>query len=165
MDRRIIVMRHAKSAWPEGTPDHERPLNNRGKRDAPRIAQRLAQLGWTPDSVLSSDSARTRETFERMAEEFSGSVQAEFLPSFYEGGIRDIRGELCELDPEIATVLLLGHNPGWEAAVEWFCGTYETMKTANAALLEGSGATWREAVDQEGVWKLRSFVRPGETED
>ena len=71
MRRRIIVMRHAKSSWKSGArDDHARPLNKRGRRDAPRIAARLAELGWVPERVISSDSERTRQTWARMEEAF-----------------------------------------------------------------------------------------------
>jgi len=67
MQRRLMLMRHAKSAWQSQAPsDHERPLNERGRRNAPRVGKRLAELGWVPDHVIGSDSRRTRETWERM---------------------------------------------------------------------------------------------------
>ena len=60
MQRRLMVMRHAKSSWKSQVPtDHERPLNERGRRDAARVGKRLAELGWVPDFVVSSDSRRT----------------------------------------------------------------------------------------------------------
>ncbi len=64
MTRRLIVMRHAKSSWKHaGLTDHQRPLNKRGRKDAPRVARALIERGWTPRRVLSSDAARTRETW------------------------------------------------------------------------------------------------------
>ncbi len=67
MTMRLIIMRHAKSDWNSGAAsDHARPLNKRGRRDAPRVANRLGELGWQPDYVISSDSRRTRETLELM---------------------------------------------------------------------------------------------------
>ena len=69
MKRRLIVMRHAKSSWKDpGQTDHERPLNGRGRRSAPLVAARLAELGWAPTRVHSSDAARTVETWRGMEE-------------------------------------------------------------------------------------------------
>ena len=69
MHRRLIIMRHAKSSWTSGAlSDHERPLNARGIRDAPRVGAALVKRGWLPQLVLSSDSERTRETFAGMSE-------------------------------------------------------------------------------------------------
>ena len=71
MQRRLMLMRHAKSAWTSHVPtDHERPLNERGRRDAARVGKRLAKLGWVPDLVVGSDSRRTEETWERMQKRF-----------------------------------------------------------------------------------------------
>ena len=81
---RVIVMRHAKSSWKTDAPtDHARPLNKRGKRDAPRIARELELRGWVPQLVLSSDSKRTRQTFKRMRKEFEEEVPVEWEPTFY----------------------------------------------------------------------------------
>ncbi|MFE6686352.1 SixA phosphatase family protein [Streptomyces sp. NPDC057743] len=70
---RLIVLRHAKSAWPEGVPDHERPLAGRGRRDAPAAGRWLRQRHCAPDVVLCSTSRRTRETWERIAAELGPS--------------------------------------------------------------------------------------------
>ncbi len=83
MQRRIIVMRHAKSSWKSDAPDdHSRPLNRRGRRDAPRVAQELARRGWVPERVFSSDARRTRQTWEIMAPYFENAPQVRWLKSF-----------------------------------------------------------------------------------
>ena len=67
MERRLIVMRHAKSSWKsDAETDHLRPLNKRGRDSAPLVAARLVELGWIPEAVYSSDSLRTRETWDGM---------------------------------------------------------------------------------------------------
>ena len=58
-----LLLRHAKSDWPNGVSDHERPLAPRGQRDAPRIGQEIARRGLSPDHAIISTSRRTRETF------------------------------------------------------------------------------------------------------
>ena len=95
MQRRLIIMRHAKSSWnsPAAT-DHARPLNKRGQHDAPRVGTALVEQDWTPDLVLSSDSQRTRETFAGMTESFPGGIEVRFLSSFYHGGLNAIREEV-----------------------------------------------------------------------
>ena len=60
--RTLILMRHAKSSWTADLADHERPLNKRGAKDAPRIAAYLEKRGWLPELVLCSDAVRTRAT-------------------------------------------------------------------------------------------------------
>ncbi len=68
--RRLFLVRHAKSSWGEPSlPDRERPLNDRGKRDAPRMGRRLAALGVNPDVILASPARRALKTARILAEE------------------------------------------------------------------------------------------------
>jgi len=163
MLRHMILMRHAKSSWKTDAPDdRSRPLNKRGRRDAPLVAAQLRELGWTPEVLLVSDSARTRETAERMLEVFRPAPRIEYVSSFYQGGIHEIREAVAGVSDEVASVLVLGHNPGWQAAVVWLTGRSVPMTTANAALLEASGTTWRDVLRSERSWHLVDVLRPKE---
>jgi len=162
MTRRLIVMRHAKSSWNSPAhSDHERPLNGRGRRDAPKIGAALVERGWTPELVLSSDAQRTRETFAGMSEVFPSTVEARYLPSFYHAGLGAAQGELPAVPDQVACLLVLGHNPGWEDLVDWLAGEDIVMKTANAALLSLDLESWSAAL-QPGKWKLEDVIRPRE---
>jgi phosphohistidine phosphatase len=157
--KRLILMRHAKSSWgSHAVDDHSRPLNSRGRADAPRMGARLAELGWAPDIVLSSDSHRTRETYERMSGAFDAAPIARFSRGLYNAGIRQLQPLLAELGEEATTVLVLGHNPGWSAAASWFSGTQIDMTTANAVLLTSIEARWSSAVLAE--WTLHDWIQP-----
>jgi len=157
--KRFIVMRHAKSSWNTNAPsDHARPLNKRGRRDAPRVAERIEELGWIPAQVISSDSARTTETLERMGLD----VPVTFTRDLYHAGIEEVRTAVSPLPDDIASVMVVGHNPGWEEVVEWLSGEETIMKTACAALLEIEAATWREAINNDGGWQLVEVIRPRE---
>ena len=158
MTRRRIVMRHAKSSWGSATcPDHERPLNDRGRNDAPRVGAALVERGWVPDLVLSSDAQRTRETFAGLSEAFPGEVEARFLSSFYLAGPGAAAGEVSEVAGDVACLLLLGHNPGWESLVEELSGEDIIMKTATAALLAMDLEDWGGAI-QPGKWTLKDVI-------
>lgn len=108
MTRTLILTRHAKSSWGDITlDDHDRLLNKRGRKSAPAIAGWLRENGWLPDEVLSSTSARTRETWDRMG------LQADkvcFHRTLYHADAEDMMLELSEATE--TTVLMLGHNPG-----------------------------------------------------
>ncbi|WP_170419417.1 SixA phosphatase family protein [Ruegeria atlantica] len=108
MTRTLILTRHAKSSWDSPTlSDHDRPLNRRGRKSAPAIAAWLRESGWLPDEVLSSSSARTRETWDLMglpAEKLS------FLRTLYHADPEDMLAELTGATEQ--SVLMLGHNPG-----------------------------------------------------
>ena len=163
MERRLILMRHAKSSWETDAPtDYARPLSKRGRRDAPRIADRLVELDWRPQLVLSSDSQRTQQTFQRMQDALGQDVQVQFLPSLYAAGPKELAGALAAVSDDLTCVLALGHNPGWEEAAQWLCGQDVRLSTANAALLVGAGSSWREALDGAGSWGLHDVLRPKE---
>jgi phosphohistidine phosphatase len=163
MLRRIVVVRHAKSDWAAGAEtDHQRPLNDRGRREAPETARLVRQKGWAPAVVLSSDATRTRETWACMATELPAPARVEYFASLYHAG-REAAVEALGLADDLATsgvVMLVGHNPGWEEMVSDVSGQSITMKTAYAALLEADAETFAAALS--GHMKLVELVRPRE---
>lgn len=161
MSKRLIIMRHAKSSWTSSAAtDHQRPLNKRGRRAAPLIAARLRDLGWIPDLVIASDSERTRETWQHMLAEFPRSIEERFSSTFYHGGLAAITSACTMLTEDTSTLLVLGHNPGWEDAVADLGGRWVPMTTANAALLESDAEDWAEVIGAN--WILVEVLRPKE---
>jgi len=157
--RRLLVVRHAKSSWDSGAAtDHARPLNKRGKRDAPLVAARLAQLGLVPEAVVSSDSERTRQTWARMESEFP-DADVEFTRALYHAGYDEVRDVVSALPDEVITAMVLGHNPGWEEVVESLTGQHVRMTTANVAVLECDGESWSQALDNT-PWHVVDVIRP-----
>jgi phosphohistidine phosphatase len=164
---RLIMMRHAKSDWTtDAASDHDRPLNERGKRDAPRIATKLAELDWIPDHVVCSDARRTRETWARMVNawplERVENTVVDYEQKLYLAGLEDLVSVVGSLTDNPHCLLALGHNPGWEEITSWFCGNPQHMTTANAALLEIEAPTWRAAITTQGAWQLVHLLRPKE---
>ncbi|WP_425045056.1 SixA phosphatase family protein [Primorskyibacter sp. S87] len=104
----LILTRHAKSSWDTpGLPDHDRPLNKRGRNSATAIGIWLRENGWTPDELLSSSSARTRETWDRMG--FS-ATDTTFTRALYHASSTAMLDVLYGASGK--TVMMLGHNPG-----------------------------------------------------
>ena len=158
--RRLILMRHAKSSWTSGAADdHSRPLNHRGKRDAPRVALELSRLGWEPEAVLSSDARRTRDTWARMSPRFD-DVPVTFTRRLYLAPVRQILDELSVVPGHVDTLLLLGHNPSWEAVACELTDRDIRMKTATAALLHGEFRDWRDAAAASGLWSVERVLQP-----
>ena len=156
-------MRHAKSDWKTNAlSDHDRPLNQRGKRDAPLIAERMLELHWEPQLVISSDSLRTQETWQRMDKIFPNRPNIVFSPQLYHGTVEDIQAVVSTVSNEAQTVMVLGHNPGWENALTFLSGESHTMTTANAALLTHAGKEWRAAIQTPASWRLFKILRPKE---
>src|ERR1700733_13027553 len=81
--RQLILLRHAKSAWPNDVPDHERPLAPRGRRDAPAAGRWLRKSGYAPDRVLCSTARRARETWKLAEEAFGAQPQTVFEERVY----------------------------------------------------------------------------------
>ena len=158
MMRRLLLMRHAKSSWDDQSlSDHQRPLNKRGRRDAPVMAAWLIELGWVPERVISSDSQRTKDTWALMQELLPQAV-VRFCREFYLGDLGDMAEQLKEIPPDVTTVMLLGHNPGWEDALCQLAGVEDNMTTANVALLESEVASWDQAAVVK--WTLVKLLRP-----
>ena len=109
--RRLVLLRHAKSAWPD-VPDNERPLNGRGRRDAPAVGRWLQSSGYVPDVVLCSTASRTRETWELLAPELDADPPVLFEQRIYEASALSLLHLLREAGNGHRTVLLIGHNPG-----------------------------------------------------
>ncbi len=163
MQRCLIVMRHAKSSWnSDAQTDHARPLNARGRRDAPRVAERLVEQKQVPQFVLSSDSQRTRETCQLLTARWEEGVEVEFLPSLYHAGAAALRHELPRVSDEVEILLVVGHNPGWEEVVHRLSNEVVTMKTGTAALLQGKCDSWTDAFG--APWSIREVIYPRELE-
>lgn len=162
MQRRLILMRHAKSSWKSDAPnDHERPLNKRGRRDAKRVARELLARDWVPELVVSSTSERTRETWARMSRVLElEELDVAWEEALYHGDGSDLLERAASWPARVGTVLALGHNPGWEHTLSALIGEPTVMTTGNAALLHGHGESWPLAL--AGSWRLEVLLRPRE---
>lgn len=109
--RRLILLRHAKSDWPD-VPDRDRPLAKRGRRDAPRIGRWLHEHGYQPDVVVCSSARRTRQTWDLVAPELGGSPAVRFEPRAYAASAMTLLYLAQELPSRYRTALLIAHNPG-----------------------------------------------------
>ena len=109
--RRLVLLRHAKSAWPD-VADAERPLADRGRRDAPVVGRWLRRNGYVPDAVLCSPARRTRETWALVAAELGAELPVSYEPRIYEATALGLLHLLREAGGKHRIVLLIGHNPG-----------------------------------------------------
>ncbi|WP_030417208.1 SixA phosphatase family protein [Streptomyces sp. NRRL S-1448] len=132
---RLVVLRHAKSAWPPDVPDHERPLAKRGRRDAPAAGRWLFAEGCVPDLVLCSTSRRTRETWDLVAPELGGRPEVVFEPRVYGASAAELLDVLREIPEQRRTVLLIGHQPGVQDVV---LSLAETEESGGAGEREGA---------------------------
>jgi phosphohistidine phosphatase len=142
----LLVLRHAKSSWNDaGLDDHERPLNARGRRDAPRMGDMLREQGLTPDRIISSDAERARLTAEAVADAAGYSGEILFDRKLYLASPPDIVGVLHNVAETNANiVMIVGHNPGLEELVGKLTGEHEDFPTAALAQIALPIDRWRD---------------------
>jgi len=113
--RTLLLLRHAKSDYPPGVPDHERPLAPRGIREAALAGDWLRAHAPAVDAVLCSTATRTRETLERTRID----APVEFVDRLYESTPGRVIGEINRVperfDTDVSTLLVIGHEPTMSA--------------------------------------------------
>ncbi|MGK4584376.1 SixA phosphatase family protein [Kitasatospora sp. HPMI-4] len=169
--RRLVVLRHAKSARPEDVPDRDRPLAPRGRRDADRAGDWLRALDLLPDLVLCSPTRRTRETWELVAARWAVAPAVEYDERLYGAPPEEITDVLREVPVDARTVLLVGHQPAvqelaleltGEAVGDHLDRLREKFPTCAAAVLE-LHIPWGKLT--AGSALLRDFVVPRHPDD
>jgi phosphohistidine phosphatase len=107
-----VILRHAKAANPEGVADEERPLSDRGHADAAVAGAWLLHSGLVPDLVLCSPSRRTRQTWHGVAVALPSAPVVHYEKALYGASVRTLLATVRAAGEDVATVLLIGHNPG-----------------------------------------------------
>ncbi|MEU1533614.1 SixA phosphatase family protein [Streptomyces fagopyri] len=149
--RRLVVLRHAKSAWPTGVDDHDRPLAPRGRRDAPAAGRALADADCLPDLALCSTAVRARQTWELAAQQWGTPPLARFDRRLYGAGVPELLAAVHEVPDQMMTLLLIGHNPGLQELVLELAGdslddalddVRTKFPTSATAVLAWHGGSW-----------------------
>ena len=130
----LVIMRHAKSAWPDGFADLERPLDDRGRREAP-FAGRWIQEHHAPDLVISSPALRTRQTWELVSAELETVPEVRFDERLYATSAETYASVVREAADDVRTLLLIGHNPDVEDLVTLLTGDSVGFKTGTIAVV------------------------------
>jgi phosphohistidine phosphatase len=139
----ILILRHAKSSWASDTlPDHERPLNKRGQRDAPRIGRLIRAEDLLPDLILTSTAVRARSTADLVAEASGYEGPIEQSRSLYMADAPAFIHALRSLTDDHIRVLIVAHNPGLEELLVELTGEDETLPTAALAVVAAPVESW-----------------------
>ena len=162
MSRELFILRHAKSDWDSSAKtDSERPLNKRGRKDAPRIGAWMREHYLYPGWVLCSTAVRARETLNAL---FLGQG-IQFSQDLYLADLRTLLKVLHEIPPEQNSVMLVGHNPGLDDLVNFLSNmpipltdTGKLMTTACLAEFKLPD-NWD---DLKGKGELVHIVRPAD---
>ncbi len=156
-ERHLVILRHAKSAWPDGVPDRRRPLNGRGRRDAAAAGRWLRENVGRLDVVVCSPAERARQTWELVAAELADPPDPTFDEDIYGASPSSLLTVVAALPDDAATALLIGHNPAFQDLVELLSGQQREMKTASLAVLAWSGS-WTDGTP--GAALLRQHATP-----
>jgi phosphohistidine phosphatase len=162
--RTLTLIRHAKSSWdyPELS-DFERPLNDRGRRDAPAMARRLLRLPPKPDLLLSSPALRALTTARLFAEVLRFSAEAVAVNArIYEASAEKLLGVAQRLDDAARHVMLFGHNPGISEFAHLLAHCpFDDMPTCAAARFEFEIKAWGDLSASAGKLVHYSFPKDG----
>ena len=111
-EKTLIILRHAKSDWPKGVADHERPLGARGNREAPLAGKWLVEQGIYPDMILCSDAVRTRQTCTWVCSELGEKAPTPYLDSrLYDADAASALAVINETEEQVRTLMVVGHLP------------------------------------------------------
>ncbi|MBB3542777.1 MULTISPECIES: histidine phosphatase family protein [unclassified Rhizobium] len=165
--RRLLLLRHAKSAWPENVPDHDRPLAGRGEKAAPLMGRYLAREKLIPDLVLVSSARRTQETWGLLAKKLPSAIAKRDAEDLYEASAAKIAAVVQTIDPKVRTLMLIGHNPGFQDLADGLIGEgdadacariREKFPTAALAVIEFDADRWKDLKPRSGM--LERFITP-----
>lgn len=141
----LLILRHAKSSWKDrGVDDHDRTLNERGKRDAPRVGEVISEIQFIPELVFSSTAKRARKTAEAaaLAFDFEGDIALD--ERLYLATPDELMAFLREIPEPCERAMIVGHNPGLEEFIAAILRTIIPMPTAALAVIELSIENWSD---------------------
>jgi phosphohistidine phosphatase len=143
----LLIIRHAKSNWDNVlVSDMDRALNERGKRDAPAMAQRLIRSGVQIDLFVSSPAKRARSTAGFFAREF-GRQEGDilFIPELYHAAVQTFKETIISLDDRYVNVAIFSHNPGITAFVNTLTSVrVDNMPTCGIFAVTSPVANWND---------------------
>jgi phosphohistidine phosphatase len=152
--KRLFVCRHAKSSWKDSNQgDFDRPLNKRGEHDAPEMGRRLASSGFFPDLICSSPAMRAMTTAQLYAGQLGYPLaQIRYNPLQYTATVPMLMQLLQEVEENIHTLMLVGHNPESTALANILGGLMiDNIPTAGIVALEFGLKNWRDMCPGAGT--------------
>lgn len=168
--KRVILLRHAKSAWSDpDLDDHDRPLNQRGRLAAPLMGAWLAERGFVPEAVLCSSSVRTIETWARARGAFPDAPEATVDAGLYHADPGRMLTAIHAAPPEASTLLLIGHQPGIGSLTRRLAApdtpatcarAYQKFPTGACAVIDFDTDSWTGVA--WGTGRFHSFGVPRE---
>ncbi len=157
--KRLFIIRHAKSSWKDVTlDDFDRPLNKRGKKDAPFMAKLLKDKKINPDLILSSPAERAKTTANIIAKELDLVDRLIFRDTIYESSLSTLINYIKKADDKNKTIFIVGHNPSLNALAYEFIDFDENIPTCGIVEIRFDIENWKDI--NENNANLISFEYP-----
>ncbi|HUH58938.1 MAG TPA: histidine phosphatase family protein [Candidimonas sp.] len=165
--RRLLLLRHAEADRPFAVEDHERPLSERGQRQSAIIGEYMAREKLVPDMAVVSTARRTQDTWQLAQAYLGADIPQRNEPRIYEAAHENIIDVIKDTPDHIGTLLLVGHNPGFERLATTLAATgrpsamallEDHFPTGSLAVIDLPVGNWREV--SAGAGHLESFKRP-----
>jgi phosphohistidine phosphatase len=158
----LLLLRHAKSSWDnDALADFSRPLNDRGRHDAPRMGKLIRREDIVPELIISSSAKRAMTTTELAALEMSFDGEIRYSDKLYLAEPEAYITLARQADDQINILMLVGHNPGIQELVEALTGQDEQMSTAALACIRMPINRWKDLAASKR-YELAGFWRPKE---
>ena len=138
----LILMRHAEAV--HGSPDRSRPLTERGRTQARKMARRIASHSVVPQMILVSSADRTQETAAIIAETLQAHIPVSVDSSLYTGMDTDYLGSVSRVDDACSTLLLIGHNPTISTLATMCAGFTVAFSPADAVYFRPVIDSWAD---------------------
>ncbi|WP_316850771.1 SixA phosphatase family protein [Pedobacter agri] len=164
MAKQLLLVRHGKSDWGNlDLKDFDRPLNKRGKENAPEMAERLVQRGFRFDLIVSSPAKRAKSTAKFFAEAYQVN-DIQYEESIYEANTTALLKVINGLDDSADTVIMFGHNPGFtDLANELSDADIYNIPTAGMVLMSFPFDSWKMV--SRGTGELVFFDYPKNSDE
>jgi phosphohistidine phosphatase len=159
----LLILRHAKSSWNDSKlSDHERPLNIRGLRDAPKMAKYISTNYESPDLIISSTAVRAKGMADEVVKACP-DANISFIKELYLASPEKIIDLIKKSDSvkNINKLMIIGHNPGLEELVFYLTKRNESFPTSALAVIKLDIANWSE-LDINNSYQLNDLLRPKE---
>jgi len=158
--KKLYLIRHAKSSWKDDSlSDFERPLNKRGKNDAPLMGKFLKKKNIMPDYILSSPAGRAKRTAKIIAKEIGFSKKIKYDEDVYEATTSTLFDIIKSFDEDYDDVFLFGHNPSFSMLAEMLSNDYvENIPTGGIYCISFNVSQWDKIKKQSG--KTENFWFP-----
>jgi phosphohistidine phosphatase len=160
----LLIVRHAKSSWSNAdTSDIDRPLNDRGKRDAPAMALKVIKAGAIIDLFVSSPAKRARQTTELFIREFGKKEKSiRFLPELYHASIQVFKDVVAGLEDDYSSVAIFSHNPGITAFVNTLTSvSIDNMPTCAVFAVTSPADRWTDFLSAGPVFWFFDYPKSG----